>query len=201
MTDQDKINEVCATYAAPSMVEGDVLFISEKCVACTQKRAIYMKDIHPRRLAVLLSRFVTKTPHGIGLGIPETMEMALRECGTLRILFAAFIGAIGKLFRKRGWFYIIAGPKASSIDGPCPNTIPPYNECVVLGPLNPDETAADISKHIGYPVIIVDINDLGGNILGVSDCSMDRDLYARILKDNPLGQSRESTPMGIIRKA
>ena len=57
-----------------------------------------MKDIHPRRLAVLLSRFVTKTPHGIGLGIPETMEMALRGCGTLRILFAAFIGAIGKLF-------------------------------------------------------------------------------------------------------
>lgn len=52
VTDQDKINEVCATYAAPSMVEGDVLFISEKCVACTQKRAIYMKDIHPRRLAV-----------------------------------------------------------------------------------------------------------------------------------------------------
>ena len=201
VTDRDKINEVCATYAAPSMVEGDVLFISEKCVACTQKRAIYMKDIHPRRLAVLLSRFVTKTPHGIGLGIPETMEMALRECGTLRILFAAFIGAIGKLFRKRGWFYIIAGPKASSIDGPCPNTIPPYNECVVLGPLNPDETAADISNHLGYPVIIVDINDLGGNILGVSDCSMDRDLYARILKDNPLGQSRESTPMGIIRKA
>lgn len=136
-----------STRSAPhmplhSMVEGDVLFISEKCVACTQKRAIYMKDIHPRRLAVLLSRFVTKTPHGIGLGIPETMEMALRECGTLRILFAAFIGAIGKLFRKRGWFYIIAGPKASSIDGPCPNTIPPYNECVVLGPLNPDETAA-----------------------------------------------------------
>ncbi len=83
---------------------------------------------------------------------------------------------------------------------PAPNTIPPYNECVVLGPLNPDETAADISKHIGYPVIIVDINDLGGNILGVSDCSMDRDLYARILKDNPW-DNPESTPMGIIRKA
>ena len=29
VTDRDKINEVCATYAAPSMVEGDVLFISE----------------------------------------------------------------------------------------------------------------------------------------------------------------------------
>ena len=159
-----------------------------------------MKDIKPRRLAVILSHFVTKTPHGIGLGIPETMEMALRECGTPRILFAAFIGAIGKLLGKHGWFYIIAGPKASSIDGPCHNTIPPYNECVVLGPLNPDETAADIAAHIGHPVLIVDINDLGGNILGSSEPALDRTLYARILKDNPLGQSHESTPMGIIRK-
>ena len=201
VTDKDNINEVCEKYAGPALREGDVLFISEKCVACTQKRAIPMKDIKPRRLAVILSHYVTKTPHGIGLGIPETMEMALRECGTLRILFAAVIGAIGKIFGKRGWFYIVAGPKASSIDGPCHNTIPPYNECVVLGPLNPNETAADIAKHIGHPVLIVDINDLGGNILGASDPAADRDLYARILKDNPLGQSRESTPMGIIRKA
>ena len=201
VTDKDNINEVCEKYAGPALREGDVLFISEKCVACTQKRAIYMKDIKPRRLAVILSHYVTKTPHGIGLGIPETMEMALRECGTLRILFAAVIGAIGKIFGKRGWFYIVAGPKASSIDGPCHNTIPPYNECVVLGPLNPNETAADIAKHIGHPVLIVDINDLGGNILGASDPAADRDLYARILKANPLGQSRESTPMGIIRKA
>ena len=201
VTDKDNINEVCEKYAGPALREGDVLFISEKCVACTQKRAIYMKDIKPRRLAVILSHYVTKTPHGIGLGIPETMEMALRECGTLRILFAAVIGAIGKIFGKRGWFYIVAGPKASSIDDPCHNTIPPYNECVVLGPLNPNETAADIAKHIGHPVLIVDINDLGGNILGASDPAADRDLYARILKDNPLGQSRESTPMGIIRKA
>ena len=201
VTDKDNINEVCEKYAGPALREGDVLFISEKCVACTQKRAIYMKDIKPRRLAVILSHYVTKTPHGIGLGIPETMEMALRECGTLRILFAAVIGAIGKIFGKRGWFYIVAGPKASSIDGPCHNTIPPYHECVVLGPLNPNETAADIAKHIGHPVLIVDINDLGGNILGASDPAADRDLYARILKDNPLGQSRESTPMGIIRKA
>ena len=72
---------------------------------------------------------------------------------------------------------------------------------MVLGPLNPNETAADIAKHIGHPVLIVDINDLGGNILGASDPSADRDLYARILKDNPLGQSHEGTPMGIIRRA
>ena len=43
------------------------------------------------------------------------------------------------------------------------------------------------------------IKDLGGNILGRSDASMDPELYVRILKDNPLGQQSEQTPMGIIR--
>ena len=69
-------------------------------MACTQSRAIPMESIRPRKLAVTLSRHVTKTPAGIGLGIPETMEMALQECGVLRILFAAFCSVIGKLFRQ-----------------------------------------------------------------------------------------------------
>ena len=75
------IPEAAMTYAAPHMQEGDVLFITEKAVACTQKRAIPLKDIHPRPLARFLSKFVLKTPYGIGLAMPETMEMALRECG------------------------------------------------------------------------------------------------------------------------
>ncbi|MEG1887413.1 MAG: coenzyme F420-0:L-glutamate ligase, partial [Oscillospiraceae bacterium] len=109
--DGDDLCEVVATYAKPNLLENDILFITEKIVACTQGRAIPMKDIHPGRLAIALSHFVTKTPAGIGLGIPETMEMALHECGTLRILFAAFIAIIGKLFCQKGWFYIVAGNK------------------------------------------------------------------------------------------
>ena len=142
-----------------------------------------------------------KTPYGIGLAMPETMEMALRECGTMRILFAAGISAVGKLLGKRGWFYMIAGEKARTIDGPCDCTLPPYNECVSLAPLNPNEVAKKVSDAIGAAVIITDINDLGGNILGTSSPSMDRELYVNILKDNPLGQSSEQTPMGIIRKS
>ena len=129
------------------------------------------------------------------------MEYALRECGTLRILFAAFVSVIGKkLFRKKGWFYKVAGYKARSIDGPCHNTIPPYNHYVVLGPVNPDQVARDIRARIGFETCIVDINDLEGQILGVSSKALDRGLYARILKDNPLGQDDQQTPMGIIRK-
>ena len=44
----------------------------------------------------------------------------------------------------------------------------PYNHYVVLGPDKPDEAAADISKKVGVPVAITDINDLEGQILGLS---------------------------------
>lgn len=201
ITDQDTVSEILATYAKPLLQEGDIVFLSEKAVSCTQKRAIPLKEIHPRPLARFLSKFVYKTPYGIGLGMPETMEMALQECGVVRILFAAVVGAVGKLFGQRGWFYHIAGDKARSIDGPCDYTIPPYNEYVVLGPENPDAVAREGARDAGCPLVaVVDINDLGGNILGVSEESMDTNLLLRILKDNPLGQSDQQTPLGIIRR-
>jgi len=202
ITDSDTLEDVLETYVKPVYTDGDIVFMSEKAVSCVQKRAVKMVDIRPRPLAVFLSRFVYKTPYGIGLGIPETMEMALVECGTLRILFAAFISIIGKLFGRRGWFYIIAGDKARSIDGPCSYTLPPYNEYVVLGPRDPEKTAREVAQKTGIPLFaIVDLNDLGGNILGVSDSSLDTKRLLQILRDNPLGQTSEQTPIGIIRKA
>lgn len=196
----ENLVDVVKTYALPLLQPGDVLFITEKIVAVSQGRAFPVKTIRPRKLAVFLSRFVTKTKHGIGLGIPETMEMALRECGVWRILLAAAVAAVTKPLGRKGDFYRIAGYKASSIDGPTPNTIPPYNEYVVLGPDKPNKVAKEISEEIKVPVLIVDLNDLGGKILGVSDRKIDKDLYYTILRDNPLGQSREQTPIGIIRQ-
>ena len=196
----DDIAEVARTYSADYLKEGDILFISEKAVACSQGRAIPMEEIKPRRLAKFLTKFVYKSPYGIGLGIPETMEMALKECGVFRILFAAGCSAIGKLFRRRGWFYKVAGYKARSIDGPTQNTIPPYNNYVVLGPKKPNEVAKTVADKLGCTVLVVDINDIDGVILGKSDKTLDDSLLVRILKDNPLGQDCQQTPMGIIRR-
>ena len=201
ITDKDDMADVVVKYAKDKMVDGDILFISEKAVACTQSRAIPMENIKSRKLAVTLSRYVTKTPAGIGLGIPETMEMALQECGTLRILFSAFCSVIGKLLGKKGWFYIVAGPKARGIDGPTAGTIPPYDHYVVLTPADPMGTSKRLAQALGHPVAIVDINDIGANILGFSQKEPTLNQLAKILGDNPLGQGEESTPMGIIRKA
>lgn len=197
----DVLLEVIEKYAKPLLEDGDILFITEKIVAITQGRAIKLTDIKPGLLARLLAYFVTKTPAGIGLGMPETMEMALKECGTGRILYAALASAVTKPFGKKGVFYEIAGYKASSIDGPTPNTLPPYNQYVVLGPDKPDQVAEEVSKFLGdIKVVVVDINDLSGNVLGASHKEIDRNKVVKILKDNPLGQDHEQTPLGIIRK-
>lgn len=201
ITRNDNMADVVTQYAKGRMRPGDILFLSEKAVACTQGRAIPVENIRPRKLAVTLSRYVTKTPAGIGLGIPETMEMALRECGTLRILFAAFCSVVGKLLGKKGWFYIVAGPKARGIDGPTQGTIPPYDHYVVLAPADPRGTAKKLAQALGHPVAIVDINDLGANILACSEKEPSLNWLARALGDNPLGQGGECTPMGILRRS
>lgn len=199
---EDNIIDVAIKYLKDEICEGDIVFITEKIVAISQGRAIPLDQIEARPLARFLSRHVTKTPAGIGLGMPETMEMALRECGSLRIVFAAIVAAFTKLvLRRKGDFYRIAGCKAREIDGPTSNTIPPYNNHVVLGPLEPDKVAKAVSKALGgVRVVISDINDLGGNILGGSHRDIDFNQVIEILKDNPLGQGREQTPLGIIRR-
>ena len=194
----DNILEVVKEFALPEMIAGDIILISEKALACTQSRAIPLDEINPRPLAKFLSKYVTKSPYGIGLSMPETMEMALRECGTPRILFAAIISAIGKVFGQRGVFYVVAGSKAKSIDGPCDHTIEPYNHYVVLGPENPKEAAKKIKEETGYDAAIIDANDLGIDILG-SYGNVDEELVKKIWVGNPLGQAGEQTPFGLIR--
>jgi F420-0:gamma-glutamyl ligase-like protein len=190
-------------YAKDLVQPGDILFVTEKIVAITQGRSYPVDSITPRRLARFLSKFVVKTPYGIGLGMPETMEMALRECGTIRILFAAGVSAVTKAFGRKGDFYRIAGDKARSIDGPTSGTIPPYNKAVVLGPERPREVAAHLKGLIGggVEVAVVDINDIGGNILGSTLLKVRENQLVAILRDNPLGQGHQSTPLGIVRPA
>jgi F420-0:gamma-glutamyl ligase-like protein len=199
----DDLDAFIREYATGVVQPGDIFFVTEKIVAITQGRSYRLGEITPRKLALFLSRYVTRTPHGIGLGMPETMEMALRECGTIRILAAAAVSAVTKAFGRKGDFYRIAGDKARAIDGPTDGTIPPYNEAVVLGPERPNDVARHIKQMLGgaAEVAVVDINDLGGNILGSTlDRAGDRRLVA-ILKDNPLGQGHESTPLGVVRSA
>jgi asparagine synthase (glutamine-hydrolysing) len=178
---------------------GDIVAISEKIVAISQGRSFAVADVRPRPLARLLSRFVRHTPAGIGLGIPETMELALEEAGGPRILMAAAVAAVARVFGQKGVFYRLVPPAVAAIDGPTGGTIPPYNTHAKLGPADPDGVAASLSSALGAGVAIVDANDLGVNILGHSS-GVDPALVRHLFLDNPLGQGHEQTPVALLRR-
>lgn len=200
ITDEDSIVELCEKYAWHFMEPDDILFISEKIVAITQGRAFHIDEIVPSGIAKFLSRYVHKSRHGIGLGSPWTMHLAIREAGLLRILMAAFFSALTRAMGLRGVFYIIAGNKINAIDGPCANTIPPFNLYAKLPPSKPDLVAASISKKIKRDVVIIDANDLGVAVLGKSNRKIPDSVYKEIFRDNPLGQSKQQTPFCIVRQ-
>jgi hypothetical protein len=190
---------VVRRYVGPLGDDVRLVAVSERMVAITEGRAYPISEIRPGRLARLLERFVTRPGYGIGLGSAETMELAIREVGAPRILFAAAASAVTKPFGIHGVFYRLAGPQAKAIDGPTSYTIPPYNQAATLGPKRPDAAARAIAAAIDAPVAIIDANDAGCAVLGASP-GVDRQFVERLFADNPLGQAREQTPIAVVRE-
>jgi hypothetical protein len=195
----EDVGDLLVRYAKPLLKQGDVITMGEKATAASLGRAVPVDEVKPRWLARFLVRFVWKTPYGVGLSVPVTMEMAIREVGVPRILLAAVIGGLFKLIGIRGVFYRIAGRRARSIDGPGDYVLPPYNRYVVLAVEEPDQVCRRASAKVGAPVAIVDANDMGFNLIGVSHEWLREFPFRGILRDNPAGQSDQSTPFGIIR--
>lgn len=196
----DDIVSLVKEFAAPHILPGDILCISERVVAITEGRSYPIDTIHPSWLARTLSRFVYKSPYGIGIASPWTMHLAIQEAGLFRILVASLAALLTKPFGLRGIFYRVAGRAVAGIDGPCDYTLPPYNRYATLAPKHPKQAAKTIARAIGIPVGIIDANDLGFALLGSSDPSINQTFLAPIFRDNPLGQTNEQTPMCIVRK-
>lgn len=198
----DALAEACAGKLGLS--PGDTVAVSEKAVAISQGRSQPVESIVAGRLATVLARFVKKSRAGIGLGMPQTMQLAIDEAGAPRILLAAAAGAAGRLARRKGTFYRVAGSSVSAIDGPTEGTLPPYDTHAKLPPLDPDGVARSLaerlSKEAGGAVhtVIIDANDRGAVVLGASD-SADKDEVRWLFADNPLGQGSEQTPVALIR--
>ena len=184
------------------------LFISEKIVAITQGRSYFLWDIKPSWWAKTLSKFVTRTPYGIGLGSPFTMELAIKEVGLPRILYASIGGFVGKIFGKKGVFYNLVGENIRAIDGPTEYSVYPSNVSAKLAPKEPNKVAEQLSKAIINSVpakytknfggtVVIDSNDIGRNVLG-KDAEGEILMFEDIFADNPLGQSKEQTPIAIV---
>jgi len=178
------------------------IIVSEKIVAISQGRSYFIKDIKPSWYATTLSKYVRKTPHGIGLGSPWTMQLAIQEVGLPRILLASVLSIATKPFGLRGIFYHIAGRQAAAIDGPTSYSLYPSNVSAKLAPKDPQKAVEKIRAEIGKDhffggVVIIDANDLGRNVLGNATDKPDS-FFEEVMRDNPMGQGREGTPLVML---
>lgn len=195
---EDEIVEVVRRYAGEQVQPDDIVFVSEKVVAITQGRAVPTDQIRVSWLANRLWPFVRQVPYGIGLRNPYSMQCAIDECGAGRILMAAAAGALGKLLGRRGDFYRVAGVQAAAIDAPGTAGIEQFRNCVIKGPQDPDRVAQSIAEALGCKAAVVDVNDIDSAVLGHSH-GVNPEEVRLALKDNPLGQGAEQTPVGILR--
>ena len=199
VTADDDAAEVVQRYVGDIGDDVRLVAVSERMVAITQGRSYPMDTIKAGPLARILVRFVTRPGYGIGLGTPQTMQLAISEVGAPRILLAAALSAVTKPFGVHGLFYRVAGRQAAAIDGPTSYTIPPYNNSATLGPKDPDGAARALAAAIGAPVAVIDANDAGCAVLGASP-GVDRRFVEQLFADNPLGQAREQTPICVVRE-
>lgn len=199
VTATDDAAAVVTRYVGRLPEDVRLVAVSERMVAITQGRSHPMDTIRAGWLARLLVRFVTRPGYGIGLGTPQTMQLAIDEVGAPRILLAAALSAVTKPFGVHGVFYRVAGRQAAAIDGPTSYTIPPYNQSATLGPRDPDGAARALAAAVGAPVAVIDANDAGCAVLGASP-GVDRRFVQALFADNPLGQAREQTPICLVRE-
>ena len=142
---------------------------------------------------------------GVGLGHPATMQLAIDEVGLPRILLAAVAGAVTRPFRMRGVFYRVAGGRVNAIDGPSSANLPPYDTWACKAPSDCEgevrRIATGIAARTGHKVevAIIDANDLAAEVFATTP-GIDAETVLRIVVDNPLGQSAEQTPFGLVRK-
>lgn len=193
--------DIMNQYVKPIYQEGDIISISEKIIALCQKRVIYKKDVKISFLAKFLSRFAMKTDAGIGVDSPYKMQVAINFCGRLKVIYAAILAGIGKMFKKKGIFYEIVGQEISGLDGFYGKAFPEYEEFGIRIPENSSGVCDEIYEKMGIKCMIVDANDFNIEILGKSSIiEYDDEFLAKIIKDNPAGQSRQMTPIILIRK-
>jgi asparagine synthase (glutamine-hydrolysing) len=184
--------------------DGDVLIVSEKALAISQGRSYPIDEIPVSRTARVLSRYVSHEPTGVGLAHPTTMQLAIDEAGAPRILLAAAAAAATKPLGMRGVFYRVAGHGVNAIDGPSSLNLPPYDKWATKSPVDPSgaalRIAADVRRRTGrrVGVAIIDANDMAAEVF--ASVGVEAEAVLAMIADNPLGQSDEQTPFGLVRR-
>ncbi len=203
LTNLDDPVEVVKQYVLPHAQKGDIVTIGESPLAIIQGRFRHFMDINPGWLAKRLCYMFQSTS---SLATAGGLQALIDIVGAPRI-FLAFVGSIPfkllpKLMARKlnvdGMFYRLAGEQANLVDD-VTGTIPPYDQFVVLGPLNPQGVCDRIKKETGLEAAIVDVNDLRRVKILAATTGIPVDFLEKALITNPAGNASEQTPVVLIR--
>ncbi|MBW4551972.1 MAG: F420-0:Gamma-glutamyl ligase [Aphanocapsa sp. GSE-SYN-MK-11-07L] len=191
----DQPVEIVKRYVVPYARPGDVVTIGETPIAIMQGRWRHPSEIQPGWVATRVCQFFLPTS---SLATACGMQTLVDIVGPTRVLLAFLGGAIAKVFGHAGGFYQLAGEEARLIDD-VTGTLPPYDQFVVLGPVNPQQVVDQIRQETGLAAAIVDVNDLKAvKVLAATSEDLIPFLITA-LRANPAGNADEQTPVVLIR--
>ncbi len=202
--ESDEPVEIAKTYAGSVVEPGDILCISSCVVAVMEGRMLMEGCVESTLLAKLIARAVAgehkMVPYGASapMANPLSVQTALEEVGSLRVIVATLVGALGKAIGKKGWFYLICGPQAAQVDDVL-GALPPYDCYSIMGAKDPFAVAQKVADTLGIEAAIVDAHDLGiawavGYSRGVNPGDLER-----LMADNPAGNQDQQTPLVVVR--
>ena len=196
LTHLDTPVEVVKRYVATHAKPGDTITLGETPVAIMQGRWRHPSTIQPGWLARRLCYYFLPTSSlATACGLQTLVDIA----GAWRVFFAFVGGAFMKaVLRRGGGFYQLAGDQARLIDD-VTGTLPPYDQFVVMGPESPQLVVDEIEKATGLGAAIVDVNDLKAVKIVAASASVQADVIAQALIDNPAGNADEQTPLVLVR--
>jgi tetratricopeptide (TPR) repeat protein len=204
ITEEDDASKIITNSVKDIAKHGDIITFASAVAAITQARIMSAETINAGWWAKTLSGFVTASSKNSfattsPLANPLSFQVAIDIAGLAKILTATIIGAFGKIFRIKGWFYHIAGPEVAMIDD-MPASMAPYDYFVIPGPYDSNRLAQRIKQQTGFDTAIIDANDMGiawavGASKGVNTKELEQ-----FMADNPAGNEDNQTPIIIVRK-
>lgn len=202
ITTKDNYIDVIKEYVSDIYEEGDIISISEKIISICQNKIIKREDIKIGFWAKFLSKFACrKNRGGYGVGMAINMQYAINKVGIPRVIFASIASGITKLIGIKGVFYKIVGRDVSGLDGFYDGAWNEYRDIGIELPENSKLVCNEIKHKLGISTMIVDSNDFGQVILGKSnDIKLSDKTLKEIIRDNPAGQGKQTTPVILIRK-
>ena len=191
LTHHDDIVDAIKEYAGADITDHDIVCTAESVVAITQNRYVRPEELNVCWQARLMNRFV---PAAGSMASIYGMQAAMDEEGKWNMLFSFILGAVAKVFGKRGVFY--ARCRQASLIDDVTGTMPPFDKCLVYGPADTDNVCERIKQETGAYGAVIALKRAA--VLGKSK-GLDPNQIAQILIDNPFGNDNQKTPIVIIK--